>query len=70
MNIRKVLKIAMIPVGALGGYLYYAYIGCASGSCAMASDGFFMTLYGGTLGYFIGGIFTPIKKKQEEVSEL
>jgi hypothetical protein len=70
MNVRKVLKIAMIPVGALGGYLYYAYIGCASGSCVMASDGFFMTLYGGTLGYFIGGIFTPLKKKQEEVSEL
>lgn len=59
----------MIPVGALGGYLYYAYIGCASGSCAMASNGFFMTIYGGTLGYFIGGIFTPIKKKEEAPTE-
>jgi hypothetical protein len=63
MKLRKMLRWAMIPVGAIGGYAYYAYIGCASGACAMASDGFFMTTYGGILGYFIGGIFLPQPKK-------
>ncbi len=70
MNKKKVFRIAMVLIGALGGYLYYAYIGCVSGTCGMASNGFFMTIYGATLGYLIGGIFTPVKKKQEEVSGL
>lgn len=69
MKTRDILRWAMIPVGAVGGYAYYAYIGCASGACAMASDAFFMTTYGGILGYFIGGIFQPPTKKAMRDSE-
>ncbi len=54
----------MIPIGALGGWAYYRYVGCASGACAMSSDAPFMTIYGAILGYFIGGIFTPTKKQE------
>ncbi len=65
MKIRTILKYVMIPVGAVGGYLYYAYVGCASGACVMSSDATMMTIYGGVLGYFIGGVFTPMKKQTE-----
>lgn len=66
MNVRAILRWAMLPVGAIAGYAYYAYIGCASGACAMASDGLFMTTYGGILGYFIGGVFQPRKNNEQK----
>ena len=65
MDIRKIFRWAMLPIGAIGGYAYYAYIGCASGACAMASDGLFMTTYGGILGYFIGGVFLPRNNNEQ-----
>jgi hypothetical protein len=60
---KKILRWAMIPIGAFGGWAYYHYIGCPSGSCALASDGPFMVAYGAILGYFIGGIFSPVHQK-------
>jgi len=49
-----------IVVGAIGGYLYYHYIGCRSGSCPINSNPYISTLYGALIGYLIGDIF---KKK-------
>lgn len=39
-----------IAIGALGGYLYYYYIGCTSGSCAITSKPINSTLYGAMMG--------------------
>jgi DMSO/TMAO reductase YedYZ heme-binding membrane subunit len=33
-------------LGAVGGYAYYYFIGCQSGSCPLTSDPVKMTLYG------------------------
>ena len=35
-----------IAVGAITGYLYYHYIGCALGTCAITSKPLNSTLYG------------------------
>jgi len=64
MKFRSMLKYILMPVGAIAGYLYYVYIGCASGTCPLSSNGYIMTFNGATLGYFLGSIFTPVKKKK------
>ena len=47
---RNWLVIAGTLLGAVGGYLYYHFIGCTSGSCAITSQPVNSTLYGALLG--------------------
>ena len=53
-------------VGAIGGYLYYRLVGCASGACPISSNPYISTAYGGLIGTLIGYIVTPGKKKEEQ----
>lgn len=39
-----------LAMGALGGYAYYYFVGCASGTCAITSNPLNSTLYGAMLG--------------------
>ena len=40
-------------IGLVAGYLYYRFVGCADGSCAIAASPVLSTLYGGFLGGMI-----------------
>lgn len=57
-------KLAIIGVvlGAIGGYLYYYYIGCASGTCAITSKPLNSTAYGAVMGGLLLSIFENNKK--------
>ena len=55
------LTIVGIFVGALGGYLYYYFIGCASGSCSITSQPVNSTLYGAAMGGLILNSFQKEK---------
>lgn len=46
-----------ITLGALAGFLYWNYIGCASGTCAITSKPINSTLYGSLMGYLVAGMF-------------
>jgi len=47
-------KIAIgIAAGALLGYLYYYFIGCASGSCSMTSNPYLSVLFGSSIGFLL-----------------
>ncbi len=50
-----------LVAGAIGGYLYYQLVGCASGSCAITSNPWNSTLYGTLMG---GLLFDLFRKKQ------
>ncbi|MDP1727956.1 MAG: DUF6132 family protein [Bacteroidota bacterium] len=52
-------------IGTLAGYLYYYYIGCASGTCAITSNPINSSLYGATLGGLLFNMFTSEKTKSE-----
>jgi hypothetical protein len=52
-----------IVFGAIAGYLYYANIGCSSGTCAITSKPLNSTLYGALMGGLIFNIFTKSPKK-------
>lgn len=49
-------------LGALGGYLYYSFEGCASGSCAITSSPLYSTLYGALAGSILFSMFNPSAK--------
>lgn len=63
MIIIKKNKLAIIGifVGAIGGYAYYYYVGCASGSCAITSRPVNSTIYGALMGMLLFSMFD--KKK-------
>jgi len=60
------LVIIGVAVGALGGYLYYSMVGCASGTCPITSKPLTSSLYGATLGGLLLSSFTKGKTKSKE----
>jgi C4-dicarboxylate transporter len=52
-----------IAIGALAGYAYYFYVGCASGTCAITSKPLNSTLYGALMGGLLFNMFVKDTKK-------
>ena len=57
-------------VGAIGGYLYYYFVGCASGTCGITSSPFNSTLYFAILGGLIVNLIKPTNNSQKENSNM
>ena len=47
--------------GSVAGFLYWKYIGCLTGSCAITSNPYRSTMYFGIMGALLFGLFQ--KKK-------
>ncbi len=54
-----------IVFGLIGGYLYYHFIGCESGHCAITSSPVNSTLYGAMM----GGLFFNLFDKENTESK-
>ncbi|MDG5767857.1 DUF6132 family protein [Balneolales bacterium ANBcel1] len=52
-------------LGALGGYAYWYFIGCNTGSCPITSIWYHATGYGAIMGGLFGNIITPAKPEKE-----
>ncbi len=50
-------------LGAAGGYAYYYFIGCASGTCPITSNPYISVGYGALIGYLLLSMF---RKKEKE----
>jgi hypothetical protein len=62
--IRKhILVIIFSFVGAIGGFLYWKFVGCLSGTCPIKSVWYLSTLWGLAFGYLGGSIIIDILKK-------
>ena len=59
------LTIIGVIAGAIGGYLYYHFVGCASGTCAITSKPLNSTLYGAMMGGLLFSMFKKEKLKSE-----
>lgn len=75
--VKKHLSIIIFSfIGAAGGFLYWKFIGCQSGTCPIKSVWYLSTLWGLALGYLAGSIIKDLitkfkdKKKPEAGTDL
>lgn len=76
MDVKNILKINRLQffsllVGAAGGFLYWRFIGCESGTCAIKSVWYWSTLWGAAMGYLIGDFISDFisRRKSKEGEE-
>lgn len=55
------LTLAGIVLGAVAGYAYYNFVGCASGTCAITSKPINSSLYGALMGGLLFNLFATKK---------
>ena len=60
---RNILLIIGAILGGLAGYLYYKFLGCASGTCTITSKPINSTIYGIVLGCLLADMIKSMKKK-------
>jgi hypothetical protein len=67
MSFVKKYKLTLIGIflGAIAGYLYYYFVECASGTCAITSKPLNSTLYGAMMGALLLNSFRRQEKKAE-----
>ena len=71
----RLLKILSLPamigiiLGASGGHFYYTEIGCASGNCPLTSNPYLSVLWGASIGYLFGDMFSKKRPAGEQLKE-
>ena len=58
--------IALPLVGCAGGWLYYRYVGCATGTCAVTSSPWLSTGFGCVLGSLLYTVLRPGRGKRQD----
>ena len=61
---KNILYLAGAFFGAIAGFLYWKFVGCSSGTCAITSKPLNSTIYGAVMGSLLFGFFQPDKSKQ------
>jgi hypothetical protein len=52
-------------LGAVGGFLYWRFVGCLSGTCPIQSVWYWSTLWGTAVGYLIGDTIKDFINRKE-----
>ena len=55
------LEVIGLILGAIAGFLYWKFIGCASGTCMITSKPLNSSLYGALVGYLVLSMFKKEK---------
>jgi hypothetical protein len=66
MKKRWIMLSTGMAVGGLCGFLYWYYIGCISGTCAITSSPLNSTLYGGVMGALLINMLKASDKKKTQ----
>lgn len=53
---KHMLVIIFSAAGAAGGFIYWKFIGCLSGTCVIKSVWYLSTFYGALLGWILGSL--------------
>lgn len=57
-DMKKWVRPALFTLGgALVGFLYYYFVGCATGSCAITANPVTAMAYMGLMGWLLSGVF-------------
>lgn len=63
------ISIIAFVLGAVGGYLYWYYVGCLTGTCPLKKLWYYDALLGGLIGLFVADIIVSIIKKRNKGKE-
>ena len=61
--------ISGLLMGAIGGFLYWMYIGCLDGVCPLASNWLIMVIYGTILGGVLGNVVQGIVVSKSKTAD-
>ncbi|VAW17801.1 hypothetical protein MNBD_BACTEROID01-2335 [hydrothermal vent metagenome] len=61
----KPIEIIFAVIGAIGGFLYWKFIGCTNGTCAIQSSWYWSTLWGMAAGYLLGDFAGGLIKRRK-----
>ena len=61
---RNILYVVGSIIGAIGGYIYYIYIGCDSGTCPITSSPTLSVVWGALMGGLLLSLFKKEKKNE------
>jgi hypothetical protein len=61
---KRLPEIIGTVIGGAGGFLYWKYVGCASGTCVIKSNWYLMIPWGMLLGYLAGSLIGDIIRKR------
>lgn len=73
---QKKIALVFLVLGAIGGFLYWKFVGCTSGTCAIKSVWYWSTLWGAAVGYLVGDFVNDLlvrvtkKKENKDVGEV
>jgi hypothetical protein len=62
-------EIAGTVAGAVGGFLYWKYVGCLSGTCVIKSSWYLMIPWAAVLGYLAGSVAGDIIRRKRKPAE-
>ena len=65
---KNLLTIIGVTIGAIAGFLYWKFVGCNSGTCAITSNPINSTLYGSVMGGLVFSMFKNNKKEKNDIS--
>ena len=51
---KNLTKVLFVVIGAVAGYAYYHFIGCATRTCPITGNPYVSTMYGGLMGFTLG----------------
>ncbi len=60
------LTVLGVILGAIGGFLYYYFVGCASGTCKITSSPINSTLYFAVIGGLVMNLIKPNDNRHKE----
>ena len=56
--------------GGAGGFLYWKFVGCTSGTCPIQSVWYWSTLWGAVVGYLVGDFIRDVLQKRKKRDEV
>jgi hypothetical protein len=74
MKVKQILKnnsltILFTLIGATGGFLYWRFVGCLSGTCVIKSVWYWSTLWGAAFGFLAGDFINDFIQKRKKKAE-
>ena len=61
---KKIISAIVMVIGGTAGFLYWYFVGCATGTCPITSHWYTNTLYGMLLVWLIGDLIESLIRKK------